>query len=242
MKVRTAAITNKVETTLIKVVFIDTPRAIRNTVRSIKKPGPSRVRKVCPQRSQVNPQSPIMPQPCTWHLALAPMQGRGFVANCVAQTHRGSDQPANKNAGGHPPALGESPNWKTQFDYSIAPCELLEALLPELLEEVLLKVAESAKERHISLSLQMPLELQVGQLDSANVVCNLGKTIAACNGILIDNRLTGDARCNRPMNRFGHNALPAVACRDIKNAGETPGSWRTSYSEDPITLYHEPER
>lgn len=116
----------------------------------------------------------------------------------------------NKNAGGEPPALGESPNWETQVDYTIAPCELLETLLPELLEEVLLEVAESAKERHIGLGLQMPLELQVGQLDSANVVCNLGKTIAVCNGILIDNRLAGNARCNRPMNRFGHNALPAV--------------------------------
>lgn len=116
----------------------------------------------------------------------------------------------HKNAGEYPPALGESPNWETQVDYTAAPCELLEALLPELLEKVLLEVAESAKERRIGLSLQMPFELQVGQLDSANIVSNLGKTIAACNGILIDNRLAGDARCNRPMNRFGHNALPAV--------------------------------
>ena len=118
--------------------------------------------------------------------------------------------PENKNAGGYPPALGESPNWETQLDYTIAPCELLEALLPELLEIVLLEVAESAKERHIGLSLQMPLELQVGQLDSANVVSNLGKTIAACNGILIDNRLVGNARFDRPMNRFGHNTLSTV--------------------------------
>lgn len=153
---------------------------------------------------------------------LAPVRGQGFAADCVAQTRWGTNQPEHKNAGGHPPALGESPNWDTQADYTAAPCELLETLLPELLEEVLLEVAESAKECRIGLSLQMPLELQVGQLDSANVVCNLGKTIAACNGILIDNRLAGDARCNRPMNRFGHNALPAVASRDIKNAGETP--------------------
>lgn len=153
---------------------------------------------------------------------LAPVRGQGFAADCVAQTRWGTNQPEHKNAGGHPPALGESPNWDTQADYTAAPCELLETLLPELLEEVLLEVAESAKECRIGLSLQMPLELQVGQLDSANVVCNLGKTIAACNGILIDNRLAGDARCNRPMNRFGHNALPAVASRDIKNAGGNP--------------------
>lgn len=176
------------------------------------------------------------------HLALDSAHDQAPAADCVAQARWGSDQPENKNAGGEPPALGKSPNWKTQVDYTAAPCELLETLLPELLEEVLLEVAESAKECRIGLSLQMPFELQVGQLDSANVVSNLGKTITACNGILIDNRLAGDARCNRPMNRFGHNALPAVASRDIKNAGETPGSWRTSYSEDPITLYHEPER
>lgn len=153
---------------------------------------------------------------------LTPAHGRDFATACVVQTRCGTNQPEHKNAGGHPPALGESPNWDTQVDYTAASRRLLEALLPELLEEVLLEVAESAKERRIGLSLQMPLELQVGQLDSANVVCNLGKTIAACNGILIDNRLTGDARCNRPMNRFGHNALPAVASRDIKNAGGNP--------------------
>ena len=172
--------------------------------------------------SETGHREPTMSKPRAWHLDLAPASGRGFAADCATQTRWGSAQPANRNAGGYPPALGESPNWETQVDYTAAPCELLETPLPKLLEEVLLEVAESAKERHIGLSLQMPLELQVGRLDSANVVCNLGKTIAACNGILIDNRLAGDARCNRPMNRFGHNALPAVACRDIKNAGGNP--------------------
>lgn len=141
---------------------------------------------------------------------LTPAHGRDFATACVVQTRWGTNQPEHKNAGGHPPALGESPNWETQVDYTAAPCELLETLLPELLEKVLLEIAESAKECRIGLSLQMPFELQVGQLDAANAVSNLGKTIAACNGILIDNRLAGDARCNRPMNRFGHNALPAV--------------------------------
>lgn len=116
----------------------------------------------------------------------------------------------HKNAGGYPPALGESPNWETQFDYTIASCELLETLLPELLEEVLLEVAESAKERHIGLSLQMPFELQVGQLDSANVISHLRKAISAGNRILIDNRLAGNARCNGSMYGLGHNALPTV--------------------------------
>lgn len=168
------------------------------------------IREASYRQSKTEPREPTPSKLCAGQACLTPACGQVLAADCIAQTRWGSDQPENKSAGGYPPALGESPNWETQLDYAIAPCELLETLLPELLEEVLLEVAESPEERRIGLSLQMPFELQVGQLDSANVVSNLGKTIAACNGILIDNRLVGNARFDRPMYRFGHNTLSTV--------------------------------
>ena len=143
-------------------------------------------------------------------LALASASGQGFVADCATQTRLSSDQPENKNAGGYPPALGESPNWETQLDYTIASCELLETLLPELLEEVLLEVAESTEERHIGPSLQMPLELQTCQLDPANVICNLSEPIAFSSGVLVHDRLSREARCNGRMDSLCHNTLPTV--------------------------------
>ena len=210
MKARTTAIINKVETTLIKVVFIDTLQAARNAARSIKESDPSRVRKICPQRSQVSPSGPIMPQLRALRIDPTQAHGQAFAVDCGAQTRLSSDQPENKNAGGYPPALGESPNWETQVDYTIASCELLETLLPKLLKEVLLEVAESTKERHIGPSLQMPLELQTCQLDPANVICNLSEPIAFSSGVLVHDRLSREARCNGRMDSLCHNTLPTV--------------------------------
>lgn len=107
----------------------------------------------------------------------------------------------NKNAGGHPPALGESPNWETQVDYTATSCELLETHFTQLFKRPLLETAPAAKELLVGCSRTVLSEPDCGGFEAADVVCCLRQPIlgsicgAIYNHIFRKHMLDGGSNC-----------------------------------------------
>lgn len=86
----------------------------------------------------------------------------------------------------------------------------LQPVLPELLQEVLLKALAHAKEKLVGTSCLGVCVLERFEFERADVIRNLRKSIARGRRIAVNNCLLGQCKLNGIMQRLGDQGLPVV--------------------------------
>ena len=120
-----------------------------------------------------------------------------------------------KVAGGNPPAFGSPLCVEDHLSYTTAE-DLMggprrsQELLTNFSQVVSREIPLVSKESMISRIIDMPFIAKRCKLDSAHVICDLGKVVVARQGLSIDGGALGQTCAYRSMYRVGNYPLPVV--------------------------------